>query len=616
MSSISRKEGGFGRLLPLVALIVIWALAHATVVSFRGQPVFEGGLLGPDAYMRMVRVIELAQNWQWFDGTIDRANAPYGDTLHWTRPFDVLVILLALPSGLLVGTDQAFQVAGVVVSPLLHLATALLLVWALRPVIRPAVWFLPAVALFLQPGILAYSLPGRADHHVLLLLVFVMAAGFMIRALRNPILSQPALLAGIATGFGVWLSVEFLLVMAACLAGLGLPWLFGERDRAAQNKWYALGLSGMLLIALFVERPLASLLEPSYDRVSCVQYLLAVSIMLFWRMAESFENSGSRPSHLLSRAALAVVGMGAVVLLLDSVFPLFLAGPMAGVDPRILPIWLDRVLEMRPLVPTDRQSLGRFILYLGGAALVAPFFLKALIDSRRSERFFPFAFVAVACLLLTAAAVQHQRFAGYAETAFVFAFTVVLDRVLKSTAQIGNDLLRGLLRGGFAVVMLLGPILVAGNLIADNAAIADADADDSPAGCTVSELADFLTEDPRFGAAPQTVLAFMDIGPELLYRTRHHVIGTPYHRNGDGIFDGHRILATKDAVTARALVRQRGIDLVLLCRSPSERRFYARADGKENLYRRLDDGNPPDWLAPVDLPSGLQDQARLYRVLP
>jgi hypothetical protein len=164
--------------------------------------------------------------------------------------------------------------------------------------------------------------------------------------------------------------------------------------------------------------------------------------------------------------------------------------------------------------------------------------------------------------------------------------------------------------------MLLGPILVAGNLIADNAAIADADADNSPAGCTVSEVADFLTEDPRFGAAPQTVLAFMDIGPELLYRTRHHVIGTPYHRNGDGIFDGHRILATKDAVTARALVRQRGIDLVLLCRSPSERRFYARADGKENLYRRLDDGNPPDWLAPVELPSGLRTQARLYRVLP
>ena len=45
-------------------------------------------------------------------------------------------------------------------------------------------------------------------------------------------------------------------------------------------------------------------------------------------------------------------------------------------------------------------------------------------------------------------------------------------------------------------------------------------------------VAAFLESDPRWSAAPQTVLAFMDIGPELLYRTRHEVIGTPYHRNG------------------------------------------------------------------------------------
>ena len=614
MSSISRNESGLGRLLPLAALIIIWALVHATLVFFGDQPALEGGLLGPDAYMRMVRVTELAQSWQWFDGTIDRANAPYGDTLHWTRPFDLLLILLALPAGLFLGAEQALEMAGMVVSPLLQLATALLLIWALRPVIRPAIWFLPAVALLLQPGALAYSMLGRVDHHTLLLLVFVAVAGFMLRALRNHSDAGAALYAGVAAGFGIWLSVEFLLVVAACLASLGLPWLFGERDRAAQNKWYALGLSGMLLVALFVERPLVSLLEPSYDRVSCVQYLLAVSIMLFWRMAESFENSGGRPSHFLGRAALAVVGVGAVALLLSSVFPLFLAGPMAGVDPRILPIWLDRVLEMRPLVPTDRQSLGRFILYLGGIVLITPFFLKALIESRRSERFFPLVFVAVACLLLTAAAVQHQRFAGYAETAFVFAFAVVLDRVLKLTGQIGSDLLRGLLRGGFTVVMLLGPVLIAGHLTANNAAVAGAD--DSPAGCTVSDVASFLKTDPYWGAAPQTVLAFMDIGPELLYRTQHRVIGTPYHRNGDGIFDGHRILATVDTATARTLVQQRGIDLVLLCQSPGERAFYASADGEENLYRRLGAGNPPDWLAPVELPSGLRTQARLYRVLP
>src|SRR3546814_18136517 len=93
--------------------------------------------------MRMVRVNELAQGGGWFDDTIARANAPYGDTLHWTRPLDVLLIALLWPAGLVAGAQQALAIAGLLVSPLLQLATALLLIWALPPAHRPAVGFQP-----------------------------------------------------------------------------------------------------------------------------------------------------------------------------------------------------------------------------------------------------------------------------------------------------------------------------------------------------------------------------------------------------------------------------------------------------------------------------------------
>src|SRR3546814_14639869 len=83
----------------------------------------------------------------------------------WTRPLDVLLIALSWPAGLVAGAQQALEIAGILVSPLLQLATALLLIWALRPDIRPEVWFLPAVALFVQPGAPAYSIVGRAHNH-------------------------------------------------------------------------------------------------------------------------------------------------------------------------------------------------------------------------------------------------------------------------------------------------------------------------------------------------------------------------------------------------------------------------------------------------------------------
>ncbi len=613
MTSFSGNHVRPGQFLPYVALLLTWALVHISLVAFHDLPVFESGLVGPDSFMRMLRVNELYQGWDWFDGTIARANAPYGDTLHWTRPFDVLLMLIALPFSVFMGYEQALYVSGIVVSPLLQLGTGLLLVWALRPVIRPAVWFLPVIALFLQPGALSYSILGRADHHSLLLLVFVVVAGFMLRALREPLDARPALYAGAAVGFGIWLSVEFLLIMGLCLTALGLPWLFGERERASQNKWFALALSGILMGALFAERPLDQLLEASYDRVSCVQFLVAVCILLFWRTAESYENRNGRASRFLARSTLALVGVGAAGLLVNAIYPLFFAGPMAGIDPRILPIWLDRVLEMGPLLPEDRHSLGSLVFYLGGVIVVTPLFLKNLLEEGGSSRFFAHLFIAIGCLLLAAAAIRHMRFSGYAEIAFVMAFAIVLDRFLRRTGRIASDLLRGLLRGGFISAMLLGPILVGSSLMTPDVEAKDASGQ-SLAGCDVRQLAAYLETDPRWVTRPQTILTFLDIGPELLYRTRHAVIGTPYHRNGDGIFDSYRIMVASDQEMARDLIEQRQVDLILLCQSPAERSFFAAPAGEETLYQRLDRGAPPAWLSDIELPPGLQNQANLYRV--
>lgn len=603
-----------GQLLSLLAIIAFWCLIQAGVASFRETPLVEGDFLDPDSYMRMVRVAELMQHGQWFDGMIARANAPYGDVLHWTRPFDVLILLASLPASLVLGGNQALYVAGLAVPPLLHLASVLLLIWALRPLIRPTVWFLPALALLLQPGALAYSILGRADHHSLLLLVFVVIAGFMLRTLKNPLDARPAFLAGVASGFGIWLSVELLLVIALCQIALGLGWLFGERERAAQSKWYALGLSGVLLAALFAERPFAHLLDPAYDRVSSVQYFLAVSLLLFWRAVETYETRGGAASRFVGRAALSILGAGAVALLTAVVFPLFFNGPMAEVDPRLAPLWMDRVLEMLPLLPTDRHSLGRFVFYLGGVLLIALPLLKILTESRGTSRFFPLVFIALACLLFTAAGMKHMRFSGYAEITFVLGFAVVLDCFLQWSGRIGNDLLRGLLRGSFIGLLLIGPLLVGSSLMIQPAAAGAAAARSAP-GCDLHQVAAFLESDPHWAAAPQTVLTFMDIGPELLYRTHHRVVGTPYHRNARGILDGYQALATTDAAVAREVVEQRHVDLVLLCRSSAERAFYAPSGTEENLYLRLDRGTPPEWLAPVALPAGLRDQARLYRVL-
>lgn len=71
----------------IFAVALSWFLFHAIIWAIHGSVIDAGRLVGPDSYMRLVRVEELLNGTGWFNDVIARANAPYGDQLHWTRPF-------------------------------------------------------------------------------------------------------------------------------------------------------------------------------------------------------------------------------------------------------------------------------------------------------------------------------------------------------------------------------------------------------------------------------------------------------------------------------------------------------------------------------------------------
>jgi len=145
-----------------------------------------------------------------------------------------------------------------------------------------------------------------------------------------------------------------------------------------------------------------------------------------------------------------------------------------------------------------------------------------------------------------------------------------------------------------------------------NAAMADT----SPAGptCSIKELAPFLNAFAADGGRrPLTILAMIDIGPELLYRTPHRVIGTPYHRNTAGIRDSYAGLASAEP-EARRILAARQVDLVLLC-PKTDKNFYL-GEGGDSLYSRLLRGDVPGWLAPVPLRDPpLESTFRIFRVV-
>ena len=264
--------------------IGVWIILQIALVVIHSSPVLTGELQGPDSYMRIVRVQEFLAHGQWHNSDILRANAPYGDALHWTRPFDILLLAVAAPVALFTGWGSGLFWASVVVSPLLLLACGLAIIWAMTPVIRPNSWLLPAIAILIQPGIVAYSMLGRADHHGLLLLVFVLSIGCMLRGLRNRFDGRIFLIGGALCGFAVWLSVETLLSVVAIASALAIC-LADQPSRTARVKasCSALGMLVVLAIAMVSAHPQSQWLKPLYDKISIVHMsCLAAILLAFW----------------------------------------------------------------------------------------------------------------------------------------------------------------------------------------------------------------------------------------------------------------------------------------------------------------------------------------------
>ncbi len=130
--------------------------------------------------------------------------------------------------------------------------------------------------------------------------------------------------------------------------------------------------------------------------------------------------------------------------------------------------------------------------------------------------------------------------------------------------------------------------------------------------CPIRELAPLLDDPAGLGARPMTILALIDFGPELLYRTRHSVLAIPNHRHQPGFTTGYRIMTGSDFDAAERGLRSAGVDLVLVCPSSAESWFYDTESEAQTLSQALQAGEPPGYLSRIALPAPLDGQFRLY----
>jgi hypothetical protein len=131
---------------------------------------------------------------------------------------------------------------------------------------------------------------------------------------------------------------------------------------------------------------------------------------------------------------------------------------------------------------------------------------------------------------------------------------------------------------------------------------------------SIVRLCDYLNEEGNRRQRNLRILTHIDFGPEILYRTEHEVIGTPYHRNGPGIVDTYDIMTADIDEKALGLIQKRKIDLILLGPKSSVSAAYSESEQISAFHQRLRQDMIPRWLHKVELPPDLSSSFLLFEI--
>jgi hypothetical protein len=599
-------------------VLLVFAQLLFALTDHAQMPGVEGALAGPDSYMRLLRVEVWAQSGAWGDALFPYSNAPYGETLHWTRPFDFLLLMGARPLGWLIGFREGLYWWGVLISPVLQIASLLALSWATRPTLSNRGFLFLALLFITQPAVAEVFSLSRPDHHSLLAFLFVLGVTLMMRGLTGRLRTRCLPYcgaAGLVSGVAIWVSIEGAVAMMVALGVLGAAWLVRGDWYLRGVVWFLAGMAIVLSVALPIEYAFASLTTPAYDKVSVAHWSFVVTTLVAAIVVMCVTAWNLTPTlffRLIGGAFIVAAPLSVAVV----AFPEFFGGPFVDVDPALFALWFAHIDEVQPLSASDIAIyLGPSIL--GGAYLVGRIWVMR--DVSLSGTLLAYLYVGALLVVFTPLAMAQARWSIYPAIAALAPWTYLLRATFHYHGEWrapGGVALP--LRTPLFLAVLAAPVMVGAGLISlgagDKTSATVATEAHTENRCPWGDFASVLRRLDAPGGVAPIVLGFVHRGPEMMYRGGVRVVGTPYHRNTRGIRDTDIILRTEAPEEAHRIVRRRGVDYFAFCRGAPESQYFQGLSSAA-LYRRLYEGRLPNWLREQTLPESLRSRFQLLKII-
>ena len=550
------------------------------------------GFRDPDDAMRLVQVRDFLAGQSWFDVSQHRVNPPVGGPMHWSRLVDLPIAGMILLLRPFAGQPLAEIIACVTV-PMLTLAIICFGMFAaLRDFLGKGRALLAIALLVTSFPILTQLAPLRIDHHGWQIAMAVGLLGGML----HPDPRKGGWIMGLSIALWMHISSEGLPYAAIAGAVLALRHAAraAEGPRLLRYTAVMAGGSAVLMLATHGWRESLVVHCDAMSPVYLAPLLLLSAILL---IGQRIAGNGTILRRLLpvtlagTAAALLFLGTGGTCL----------AGPFRTLDPVVYDFWYKGVLEGLPL--WDQEPTVAAIVIAPALFGIVGLGIAALAEQDSYRRMqwlsilgLALGSFAVSVLVLRAMSVSHL----YALIGNMWVIARLYPGIAARTRMMERVLLT-------VALSLLTPVGIALTVSGIAGAVTGRPATPPKEKTTCLTPA----EAKRLDRLPTTTLfAPIDLGPNLLLRTRHDVIGTAHHRNVEGLGKViHAFLGTPDE--AHPIILSTQARYVLLCSDLAEMHRYVRV-APNGLAARIGKGDVPKWLTPLALP-GLKT-VRLYRI--
>jgi hypothetical protein len=579
-----------------------------------------GKLPDPDDYMYLAQINDWLNGQSWYDNVQHRMNPPQGVIIPFSRLAQIPIALLIVPFRWF---GMNFVSAGTVaasIEPIVLLAFEFLALRDLARFFVPRRWAGASsfVAIFAL-GLLDVFRPGHVDHHGLIALLTTLALVQACKLLRDPASSRAALWAGLILSLAMTVALEILPWLLLMGAWLGIAAVAQGGRLARSNLVFATAFLGGSVVGLLLTRPPQEFFDLDILVYSFVYVLLALGLWFAYALVALAANA-----RLEFRFLTGIFAASLSSGLFLGRFPQLIAGPYGALDPELRDIILEQNHEATPIVALPHPWDA--LIYLLPAVLVIPI-TGYMIYRTHGYRFWLWGLMGVLYVSATFLALFFQyRCATTMSMLEVMPLTVLLHRGWLLIQRYYRD--RKRVYAELFLVMLVGPLLVVllpgvvdGRRF--NYGVLMFIAQQAADPCDQYDLTKVLNLE-EFSDRPRLILADIDQGPEILFRTPHQVLAATFHMNVSGNYDVFRFFSTPYLQEAENIVRRRKVDLIVACTTYSDTYVVKTPDAKIisdksggaplHMIETLMMQTPPPWLEPVEYES-LKNFV-VYKVLP